>query len=104
MDIFLWVLQAVLMLLGIGIIGFWVARRNAIAENVQGFLIQLAINIVLPCLIFSSLVVNFSPAKFPNWWQLPLCWFVYAAISLIFTLITMFVSRQEKLFMGASLI
>jgi predicted permease len=95
LDVFLWVLEAVLILLGIGIIGFLIARRNAIAENVQGFLIQLAVNIALPCLVFSSIVVNFSPEKFPDWWQLPLWWFVYAAISLILTLITMFVSQKE---------
>ena len=95
MDVFLWVLEAVLILLGIGIIGFWIARKNAIAENVQGFLIQLSVNIALPCMIFSSILVNFSPAEFPNWWQLPLWWFVFASISLALTLITMFVSQKE---------
>ncbi len=95
MDVFIWVLEAVLILLGIGSIGFWVARRNAIAENVQGFLIQLAVNIALPCMIFSSIVVNFTPEKFPDWWQLPLWWFVFAAISLTLTLITMFLSQKE---------
>ena len=95
MNVFLWVLEAVLILLGIGIIGFWIARRNAIAENVQGFLIQLSVNIALPCMVFSNILVNFSPAEFPNWWQLPLWWFAFAAISLTLTLITMFVSRKE---------
>ena len=95
MGVFLWVLEAVLVLLGIGIIGFWIARRNAIPENVQGFLIQLAVNIALPCMIFSSILTNFSPVKFPDWWQLPLWWFVFAAISLALTLITAFVSHKE---------
>ena len=95
MEVFIWVLEAVLILLGIGIIGFWISRRNVIPENVQGFLIQLSINIALPCLVFSSIVVNFSPVKFPDWWQLPLWWCVYAAISLALTLITMFISQKE---------
>jgi len=95
LEVFLWVLEAVLVLLGIGTIGFWVARRNVIPESVQGFLIQLAVNIALPCLVFSSILVNFSPAKFPDWWQLPLWWFVYAAISLVLTLMTMFVSNKD---------
>ena len=95
MEVFVWVLEAVLILLGIGIIGFWIARKNVIPENVQGFLIQLAINIALPCLVFSSILVNFSPEKFPDWWQLPLWWFVFAAISLILTLITMFLSNKD---------
>ena len=81
MDIFLVVMQAVLVLLGIGIIGFWVARRDAIPENVQGFLIRLAVDIALPCMVFASILINFSPVEFPDWWQLPLWWFVFAAIS-----------------------
>jgi len=95
MEVFVWVLEAVLILLGIGIVGFWVARRNVIPENVQGFLVQLAVNIALPCLVFSSILVNFSPQEFPDWWQLPLWWFAYAAISLVLSLVTGFISNKE---------
>ena len=95
MDIFFIVLQAVLVLLVIGFIGFWIARRDVIPENVLGFLIRLAVDIALPCLVFASLLVNFSPAEFPTWWQLPLWWFVFAAMSLVLTLITMFLSNKE---------
>ena len=95
MEVFLWVLEAVLILLGIGIVGFWVARRNVIPENVLGFLTNLAVNIALPCLVFSSILVNFSPDEFPDWWQLPLWWFAYAAISLVLSLITSFISNKD---------
>ncbi len=95
MHVFLIVLEAVLVLLGIGIIGFWIARRDVIPENVLGFLIRLAIDIALPCMVFASLLVNFSPKEFPDWWQLPLWWFLFATMSLILTLITMFVSNRE---------
>jgi predicted permease len=95
MEVFIWVLEAVLILLGIGIVGFWVARRNVIPENVQGFLVQLAVNIALPCLVFSSILVNFSPKEFPDWWQLPLWWFAYAAISLVLSLVTGFISSKN---------
>lgn len=94
MDIFIVVLQSVLVLLGIGVIGFWIARRGIIPENVLGLLTRLAIDIALPCLVFSSILVNFSPAEYPGWWQLPIWWFLFAAISLILTLITMFVSNK----------
>ena len=95
MEVFLWVLEAVLILLGIGIVGFWVARRNVIPENVLGFLTNLAVNIALPCLVFSSILVNFSPDEFPDWWQLPLWWFAYAAISLVLSLITSLISNKD---------
>ncbi len=95
MDIFLVVLQSVLVLLGIGIVGFWITRRGIIPENFLGFLSRLAIDIALPCLVFASIMVNFSPARFPDWWQLPLWWFGFAAVSLVLTLITMFLSRKD---------
>lgn len=95
MDIFVIVLQSVLILLGIGAIGFWVTRRGVIPENVLGFLSRLAIDIALPCLVFASIMSNFSPEEFPGWWKLPIWWLLFAAISLVLTLITMFISRKE---------
>jgi predicted permease len=95
MDIFIIVLQSVLILLGIGAIGFWVTRRGVIPENVLGFLSRLAIDIALPCLVFASIMSNFSPEEFPGWWKLPIWWLLFAAISLVLTLITMFISRKE---------
>jgi predicted permease len=95
MDIFLIVLESVLILLGIGAIGFWITRRGVIPENVLSFLSRLAIDIALPCLVFASILSNFSPERFPDWWKLPIWWFLFAAISLVLTLITMFISRKE---------
>lgn len=95
MDIFVIVLQSVLVLLGIGVIGFWITRRGIVPENVLGFLSRLAIDIALPCMVFSSIVVNFSPEEFPDWWQLPLWWFAFATVSLALTLVTSFISQKE---------
>ena len=94
MDIFVIVLQSVLILLGIGLIGFWITRRGIMPEHVLGFPSRLAIDIALPCLVFASILVNFSPEKLPDWWQLPLWWFLFAAVSLVLTLVTMFLSRK----------
>ncbi len=95
MDIFIVVLESVLVLLGIGLIGFWITRRGIIPENVLSLLSRLAIDIALPCMVFASIIVNFSPEKLPDWWQLPLWWFAFAAVSLALTLITMFLSQKE---------
>jgi predicted permease len=95
MDIFIIVLESVLVLLGIGVIGFWIARRNIIPENVLGFLSTLALDIALPCTVFASIMVNFSPSEFPNWWQLPLWWLLFTAIALILTLLTRYISDKN---------
>ncbi|OGO19523.1 MAG: hypothetical protein A2144_07835 [Chloroflexi bacterium RBG_16_50_9] len=95
MDIFIIVFESVLVLLGIGVIGFWVARRNIIPENVLGFLSQLAIDIALPCTVFASIMANFSPTEFPDWWQLPLWWLFFTAVALVLTLITRYISAKK---------
>lgn len=95
MDIFIVILEAVLVLLGIGVIGFWITRRGVIPETAHGFIIRLAIDIALPCMIFASILIKFSPSEYPDWWQLPLWWLLFAVISLILTLSTMFVSKKD---------
>ena len=95
MDIFIIVLESVLILLGIGFIGFWITRRNILPENMLGFLSTLAIDIALPSTVFASIMVNFNPEEYPNWWQLPLWWFAFTAIALVLTLITRYISRRE---------
>jgi predicted permease len=95
MNIFIIVLQSVLVLLGIGVIGFWIARRGIIPENVLGFLSQLALDIALPCMVFASIMANFSPSEYPNWWQLPLWWLLFTTVALVLTLITRYASDRS---------
>jgi predicted permease len=95
MDIFIVVLESVLVLLGIGLLGFWITRRGIIPENVLSFLSRLAIDIALPCMVFSSIMTTFTPDKFPDWWQLPLWWLAFTGISFVFSLIMMFISNKE---------
>jgi predicted permease len=95
MNIFLVVLESVLVLLGIGVIGFWVTRRNLIPENVLGFLSTLAIDIALPSTVFANIVINFTPADYPNWWQLPLWWLAFSGIAFALTMATRYISSRE---------
>jgi malate permease and related proteins len=95
MNVFNIVFQSVLALIGIGVLGFWILRRGILPENVIGLLSRLAIDIALPCMVFASIMVNFDPKKMPDWWQLPLWWVGFACISLVLTIVTMFVSQRS---------
>jgi len=95
MDIFIVVLQSVLVLLGIGVIGFWITRRGIMPEQIHSFLSRLAIDIALPCMVFSSILTTFTPEKYPDWWQLPLWWLAFMGISLALSLASMFLSARE---------
>lgn len=96
MDIFLVVLQSVLVLLGIGVIGFWITRRGVIPENVLGVISRIAIDIALPCMVFAGIVANFTPKEMPDWWQLPLWFLVFTSISLGLSLLSMFLAPKEN--------
>jgi malate permease and related proteins len=95
MNVFNIVFQSVLALIGIGVLGFWILKRGILPENVIGLLSRLAIDIALPCMVFASIIVNFDPKKMPDWWQLPLWWLGFACVSLVLTIITMFISQKS---------
>jgi len=95
MSLFAIVLQSVLALIGIGVLGFWILRREIIPEHVIVFLSRLAIDIAVPCVVFAGIVVNFNPRKMADWWQLPLWWFAFQAIVFVLTFFGMFVSEKS---------
>jgi len=96
MNVFLVVLESVLILLGIGVIGFYITRRHLVPENVLGFLSTLALDIALPSTVFANIVVNFTPEEQPNWWQLPLWWLAFTGIALVLTFIGRYASAREN--------
>ncbi len=67
-------LQAVAVLLTIGILGFLIIKRHMLPGQVLKFLNPLVIEVSLPCLVFVNIVRNFDPALMPGWWRLPLWW------------------------------
>ena len=95
MDMLIITFQSVAVLLGIGVLGFWIIAKRIMPENLLGFLATLAIDIALPCLVLANILVDFSPEKYPDWWRLPLWWLFFSSIALALSLITMFVSKKE---------
>lgn len=94
MDIFFSILESVGVLLGLGVLGFYIIGKRIMPGNVLGFLSPLVLDIALPCLIFVSIIQNFTLEKFPDWWKVPLWWIVFTLVLLGVTLITMFISSS----------
>lgn len=86
MNVFLVTFQAVVALLGIGILGFWVIGHRRVPDSTLGFLASLAIDVALPFLVLVNLIRDFSPEKFPNWWRLPIWWLGFSAVALAISL------------------
>lgn len=95
MKIFVLILQSVLTLISIGVLGFWILKRGIIPDTVITFLSRLAIDIALPCVVFSSIILNFDPQKMPDWWQLPLWWMLFQTIALALVLMARFLSQKD---------
>lgn len=95
MHIFNVTLQSVAALLAIGLLGFWIIKRNIIPENILRFLAVLAIDIALPCIVFVNIITQFSPSSFIGWWQYPLWWLAFSGIAFVLCLLTMLISARE---------
>ena len=95
MDVFLSTLQAVLVLLGIGLLGYWIIGRRRVPSDTLAFLQSLAIDIALPLLVLGNLITGFSPQAYPDWWRFPLWWLGFAVVSLALSLASSFLVRKE---------
>ena len=94
MDLFVTTFESVIVLLVIGLIGFYIIKKEVLPKNVIGILSPLALEIALPSLIFARIITTFTPDQYPDWWQLPLWWVFFSALSLGLTIIFMFVSKK----------
>jgi predicted permease len=97
MDLFSLTLQSVIVLMGIGIIGFWIIRNRIVPENALGLLSPLALEVALPSLIFVNIITYFTPNEFPTWWQLPIYWLFFTAVTAVLTfLFSRFAQKQTR--------
>ena len=94
MDLFVTTFESVIVLLVIGLIGFYIIKKEVLPKNVIGILSPLALEIALPSLIFARIITTFTPDQYPDWWQLPLWWVFFSVLSLGLTIIFMFVSKK----------
>ena len=95
MNLAIIVFEAVAVLIILGILGFWAINRKIIEGSVLNMLSPLAIDLALPCLIFVNLINNFNPDQYKTWWTLPLWWLAFTSVSLIMSLISMYLSKRS---------
>jgi malate permease and related proteins len=95
MSVFFLTFEAVIVLLAIGMLGFWVIGRGRVVGATLAFLSSLAIDIALPFLVLANLVRDFSSDNFPDWWQMPLWWLGFTIVSLALSLVTSFIVRKD---------
>jgi predicted permease len=87
--------EAVIILLGIGVLGFWVIGRRRVPGTTLSFLSSIAIDIALPFLVLTNLIKDFNISSMPDWWELPLWWLGFSAVALGLSLLTSLTARKE---------
>ncbi len=95
MNLFLITFESVFLLLGIGIVGFWIMRSRLLPQTVLKSLNPLALDIALPSLIFVDIVSDFTPAAYPDWWQYPLWWVAFTVFAAAATFVFRFLSKKQ---------
>jgi predicted permease len=96
MNLFITTIESVAVLLGIGLLGFWIIKRNIVPGKALGLLSPLALDIALPSLIFVNIIQQFQPTVYPTWWHLPLWWLFFTLITAGLTGLCMFLSKKQQ--------
>jgi len=63
---------AILELVFLGAIGFYIVKRNFVSDEGLRVLSGLVIGLFLPCFMFSEIIRRFAFDLYPDWWILPL--------------------------------
>jgi malate permease and related proteins len=104
MEIFYATLKSVAILMGIGLIGFWILARRIVPLDIMKVLMPLVLEVALPCMIFYNIINKFNPAEMPGWWTLPLWWIVMTSLFLVLSLLGMlYIDRKNRGVVGLSL-
>jgi len=95
MDLFVTTFESVAVLIGIGLIGFYIIKKGIVPGKVLSIISPLALEIALPSLIFARILTTFTPEEFPDWWQLPLWWIFFTLISFSLMLVFRYLSNKK---------
>lgn len=79
--------EAILLLLGIGVVGYFMLARGIAKPDILPYLSTLALEVSLPLYVFATLVQQFDPSTNGRWWAFPLWWAFFAAVTLLMALV-----------------
>jgi predicted permease len=104
MIVFFATFKSVAILMGIGIIGFWILAKRIVPLDVLKVLTPLVIEVALPCMIFYNIITKFNLNEMPDWWTLPLWWAGMTCLFLTLALLGMvYIDRANRGEVGISL-
>jgi len=95
MDLLSSSFSAIVVLIGMRAIGFYIIAKNIVSTQLLKLMSSLAIEVAMPLFIFTNLMKNFDPGVYSGWWKLPLWWVFFAFVTLIMTVVSSFLFRKD---------
>ena len=78
--------EAIIVLLGIGAIGFFVIAKKIVPADMLKYVSTLAIEVSVPLYVFTNIIEGFDPASSSEWWKLPIWWMLFAAVTFLLSI------------------
>jgi predicted permease len=100
-DSFSTTFQAVLQILLIALAAGILIRKNVLTEEQIKAISAIGVRVLLPCLTFSNIILNFDPAAFKIWPLLPISAFLMVGFGILFALILFWPHINEKKYLFA---
>ncbi|MCM8780129.1 MAG: AEC family transporter [Candidatus Omnitrophica bacterium] len=98
-------LTAVIQVFLLGGLGYLMVRKKFLSDTALEELSKLILNITLPLLIFSQLLVKFSFVQYPDWWIFPLISISITGVGLIVgRIFSIFIKGEQNKAQFSSLI
>ncbi len=95
MELFIATLEAVMSIIGIGVIGFFIISRRILPRDVLSVITPLVIDIALPCMVFANIVTRFEPSKAQGWYTMPLWWVLFTAVTFFLTIMFSYIAKKD---------
>ncbi|MBN1638998.1 MAG: AEC family transporter [Ignavibacteriales bacterium] len=93
MNVFWVTFESVGLLLGIGLVGFWVIAKKVVPIDILKVLSPVVLSVSLPCLVFTTIITRFDPIKNPTWYLMPIWWFGFAILLAILAIILRYLAN-----------
>ncbi|OHB48446.1 MAG: hypothetical protein A2Y10_14705 [Planctomycetes bacterium GWF2_41_51] len=93
--------QAVFQILLIALAAGILIRRNILTQEELKAISALGVRVLLPCLIFTNIIINFEPSKLKIWPIIPLSAVLMVGIGLLFAAILFWPNIREKKYLFA---
>jgi predicted permease len=93
--------QAVLQILLIALAAGILMRKNVLTQEQIKAISAIGVRILLPCMIFSNIILNFDPAAFKIWPIVPISALLMIGFGILFSLVLFWPNIKEKKYLFA---